>query len=89
MADKVRSIYREPSSNTLASGGDGGGSGLEARVAKLESDIGHIRSDLTEVKADVREVRKHLREDFRILFGALIAATLGLAAIIAKGFGWI
>jgi len=69
------------------SGADGG-DGMEARIAKLESDVGHIQSDLREMKGDVKDIKKDAREDFRILFGALIVVALGLALIMAKGFGW-
>lgn len=30
-----------------------------------------------------------MERDFRILFGALIAVTLGLAGLMARGFGWL
>jgi hypothetical protein len=61
---------------------------MEARVAKLESHIGHIQSDVTEIKTDIREVKKNAQSDFRLLFGAIIAAALGLAGVMAKGFHW-
>jgi hypothetical protein len=62
---------------------------MEARVAKVESDIGHIQRDISEIKIDVREIKKAVETDFRLLFGALIIAVLGLAGIMAKGFHWI
>lgn len=62
---------------------------MEARVAKLESTTEHILRELVEMKADIRELRGDAKVDFRILFGALIAAALGLAAIMAHGFHWI
>jgi len=62
---------------------------MEARVARLESDVAHIRTDITDVKADLRDLRKDGQRDFRILFGAVIVATLGLAGLMARGFGWI
>lgn len=47
--------------------GDGTGSGMEARVAKLEAnveyiqrDIGELRQDSRELKGDMREVRERL-----------------------------
>ncbi|MGV0910339.1 hypothetical protein [Martelella sp. FOR1707] len=77
-----------------------GGDGMEARVAKLESDVSNIKDTLSDVKADIREMRADLksetaglradmRTDFRITFGALITVALGLAALMAKGFGWL
>lgn len=68
---------------------DGGGGNMESRVAKLESDVEYIKRDIQDIKSDLREIKKDARSDFRMLFGAIITTTLGLAAIIAKGFGWI
>ena len=68
---------------------------MEARMAKVEAGIEHIQSDivkingdLRDIKVDVREIRNEAREDFRLLFGALILSSLGLAALMAKGFHW-
>ncbi len=66
-----------------------GGSDLEARVAKLESSTEYIQREITDIKVDVREIRNNQRTDFRLLFGALITVAIGLASLIAKGFGWI
>ncbi|MNJ59909.1 hypothetical protein D3C77_556160 [compost metagenome] len=66
-----------------------GGGDVEARVAKLETHVEYIRRDLDVIVEDLREHRKETRSDFRILFGALITTALGLAALMAKGFGWI
>ena len=62
---------------------------MEARIARLESHVEHIQSDLTELKTDVRELRRADETNFRILFGALITAALGIAALMSKGFGWL
>lgn len=70
-------------------GGDGTFDDMEARVAKLESTVEHILREVTDIKTDLRGLRSDQRGDFRLLFGALIAATLGLAGIIAKGFQWL
>lgn len=69
-------------------GGDGGGY-MEARLAKLEALADHIQTDVREVKQDIREIKKDAREDFRILFGALIAVAMVLCLILAKGFHWL
>ena len=61
---------------------------MEARVAKLEAGVEHMQADLKEIKTDLREIKKEAREDFRIVFGAIIIASLGLAGILAKGFHW-
>lgn len=77
------------SSHNGGNDGSGGGDMLEARVARLESDSEYIKRDIAEIKDDLKEVRKDMREDFRILFGALIVVSLGLAGMMAKGFGWL
>ncbi|MBY7926306.1 hemolysin XhlA family protein [Vibrio fluvialis] len=69
--------------------GNGGGDGLEARVAKLESSVEYIQRDIADIKTDIKEIRHNQRSDFRTLFGALISVALGLAALMAKGFGWL
>ena len=68
----------------------GGGTfdGMEARVAKLEATVDHIQRDVGDIRTEVRTLRENARSDFRILFGAIIASTLGLAGLIAKGFQW-
>ncbi|EOY0372948.1 hypothetical protein NLW14_004237 [Klebsiella pneumoniae] len=71
------------------SSGGGGNDMLEVRVAKLESDIAHIQRDVSEIKSDIKELRSCLRNDFRLIFGAIIAVALGLAGVMAKGFGWL
>jgi len=72
-----------------STGGGSGGSYLEPRIAKLESDVGHIQSDISEIKQDVRDIRNDGQRDFRILFGSLIVAAIGLAWLMAVGFKWI
>lgn len=68
--------------------GSGGGS-MEARVAKLESDVEYIKRDIGEIKDDIKDIKKDAKSDFRMLFGAIIAVALGLAGLMAKGFGWL
>jgi hypothetical protein len=69
---------------------------MEVRLAKLEAHVEHIQSDISEIKADLRDLRKDVKDDFKDVRGdiykllaALIAAVLGLAGIMAKGFGWL
>ncbi|RXZ36572.1 hypothetical protein D9O50_08660 [Oxalobacteraceae bacterium CAVE-383] len=73
---------------------------MESRVAKLESAVEYIQRDLADIKADIRDMKQtssaNIRDmrhasstDFRIMFGALIAVSLGLAGLMAKGFQWI
>lgn len=74
----------------LKSGGGGGTfDGMEARVAKLEASVGYIEREITDIKTEVRGLRSDARTDFRLTFGALIAVAIGLAGLMAKGFGWI
>jgi hypothetical protein len=68
---------------------DDGRDGMMSRIAKLESDVAHIQADIREIKQDLREMRQDARTDFRVLFGSLIGVAVGLAAVMAKGFGWI
>jgi len=58
---------------------------MEARIADVEP----IQSDIREIKQDIREIKVDARTDFRILFGSLITVAIGLAGLMAKGFGWI
>lgn len=74
---------------TVTSRGSGGGGDLEARVSVLEANVGHIKSDVSDIKSDVRDIRDGARSDFRLLFGALITTALGLAYLMARGFGWL
>lgn len=62
--------------------------GVEARLAALEAHSAHIQSDVVEIKADLKQLARALERDFRLLFGALITAALGLAFVMAKGFHW-
>ncbi|MCD1640121.1 hypothetical protein K7H92_15495 [Pseudomonas stutzeri] len=80
---------RKPYDDGNDNGDPPGGGGMEARVAKLENHFEYIRRDLDDVKLDVREIKKDMREDFRIMFGALVVVALGLAGMMAKGFGWL
>ena len=61
---------------------------MEARLAKVEAAVEHIQSDIRDIKTDVREMRTKIDTNFLITWGGIIAAVLGLAALIAKGFKW-
>lgn len=61
---------------------------MEARIAKLEASMEHVQVDISDIKGDIKDIKDDMREDFRTLFGALIVVALGLAGIMAKGFGW-
>ncbi|CAI9121468.1 hypothetical protein [Brytella acorum] len=44
---------------------------------------------LKEIKDDLRAMRSSQEREFRLLFGAIITVTLGLAGLMAHGFKWI
>jgi hypothetical protein len=62
---------------------------MEPRIAKLEAAVDHIQRDIGDIKIEVRTLRENARTDFRVLFGALIFATIGLAGMMAHGFHWL
>lgn len=73
---------------------------MEARIAVLEeiaaatkAGMAGMQRDIQDLRADTNRridaVRDALERDFRLLFGALIAVALGLAALMAKGFHWL
>ncbi len=68
---------------------DGGEPPMEARIARLESDVEYIKRDIAEIKADLKDFRAEVRQDAHILWAALFAVALGLAGMMAKGFGWL
>ncbi|PYE88151.1 hypothetical protein [Phyllobacterium leguminum] len=85
--------------NLNFSGGGDTFNGMEARVAKLEAAFEHIQVDISDIKSDIRGIRADAREDirglrsearadFRLLFGCIITVAIGLAGMMAKGFGW-
>jgi len=59
------------------------------RVTKLEAGVECIQRDIVDIKVEVRGLRADARSDFRLLFGALIAAVLALAGLMAEGFHWL
>ena len=73
---------------------------MEARITVLEEIAKSTKDALGDIRADVRELRTEISggmrglrtthdRDFRIVFGAMIAAALGLAWLMAHGFHWI
>jgi hypothetical protein len=76
---------------------------MEERVARLEAGVEPIGRDLGEIKNDARLTRQEigvlrdrvdllrdrLEADFRITWVGIIASNLGLAGLMAKGFGWL
>lgn len=87
-ADRMRAPGRER--GPIDGGGGSGDDGqMEARIAKLEASVGHIERDVSDIKSDIRELRRDGRTDFRVTWGAMIAGFLGIAALMARGFGWL
>lgn len=73
---------------------------LEAAVEYIQRDVTEIRADIKvtnealrkfgeDVNTEFKAIRTEMNSDFRALFAAIIFATLGLAGLMAKGFGWI
>jgi hypothetical protein len=66
---------------------------MEARVGKLEIAMEYVQRDIVEMKSDIKDIRGSITSirttDFRMLFGAIIFVAVGLAGLMAKGFGWL
>lgn len=66
---------------------------MESRVARLETAVEYVQRDIVEIKGYINALRHDVSgirtTDFRITFGAIITVALGLAGLVAKGFGWI
>lgn len=61
---------------------------MEARIARLEAHVEHIREDVSEIRADIRSLSKKVDFHLILVTSMIIAAALGLAGLMAKGFGW-
>ena len=66
---------------------------MEQRVSRLEAIAEATQRDIADLKSDVKELRREVvgirTTDFRLLFGAIIAVAIGLASLMARGFGWL
>jgi hypothetical protein len=76
--------------------GDGGGGGMEARLAKLEADVGHIKIDCSDVKSDIRiannkidDIKDSIWSAKVWALGLYIALAGGMLFVMAKGFKWL
>ena len=58
---------------------------FDDRFERLEAKVD---AKFDRVDAKFEQVGIKARSDFHLLFGSLIASTLGLAGMMAKGFGW-
>jgi len=55
-----------------------------------KTDLSGLRTDMVAGDAALRkDVKSDMDRDFRITWGGLIAAALGLAGLMAKGFEWL
>ncbi len=64
------------------------GYSMESRVAVLEEIAPSIKTSMKDMSTDLRWMREKQESDFRLMFSALIAMSLGLAALMAHGFRW-
>lgn len=80
-------------SPALSAGGGGGNMGNmpppEERIAKLEVHVDSMSKAIDRLDRTVEAIRSRMDTDFRLTWGGMIVATLGLAALMAKGFKWI
>lgn len=70
-------------------GGGGYDGGMEARVAKLEALAEATDKRLSLIESDVRDLRRIMDRDFRLTWGLILGGIVGLAGLLARGFGWI
>jgi hypothetical protein len=70
-------------------GGGGDDGGTQTRLGKLGANIEHVQQDVSDLRHDVREIRSLMAADFRRTWGGLIAISLGLAGMMARGFHWL
>jgi len=68
---------------------NGGEPPMEARLAKLEASMEYVQRDVSDIKTDIRRIHDAVDSNFKLTFGGLIFVALGLAGIMAKGFGWL
>lgn len=78
----------EPKPLEKRGGGDDSG-GMEARVAVLEQIAKDTKETLGRIDRRLERLEDRQVADFRWLLGGGIAATLGLAALMAHGFHWL
>ncbi len=62
---------------------------MESDISYIKRDISDLKDDIKDIRSDIKGIRSEMRNDFRLLFGAIITVTLGLAGLMAKGFGWL
>lgn len=70
---------KKPLERQLGGGDNGGMSMWEQSV---ETRLGELRDD-------VRHLDQKIDRNFTITWGGIILANIGLAGLLAKGFGWL
>ncbi len=85
------SVHQFPGKPNSSSGSSSGGSDshMEARVAKLEAFAESTDRRLGQIEGDIRSLIKYGVGAFVITWTGLIAGFIGIAYLIARGFGWI
>ncbi len=72
---------------------------MKAEIREIRIEINEfkkeVKDEFQKIREEMKEVRQEHRTDYRLIWGALIAASLGLAgmigglgAIMAHGFKW-
>lgn len=85
----VSSAKKIPVETSISGDDNGSMSDLPARVAVLEQIAKDTRDVLKDMREDSKAMRERSERDFRLLFGALITAALGMAGLLAHGFKWL
>lgn len=60
-----------------------------ARLGKLEGQMEGVLARLGLIEQDVRTLRADVTRDFRWTWSGMVVGFVGLAGMMAKGFGWI
>ena len=88
--------FQERRSRKSDNGGDDGMDDLSPRVAVLEQIATSTKEMLTRIETRIDKIDERHERDFRVLFGAIITATLGigglllgLLGVVAHGFKWM
>lgn len=73
---------------------------IQRDISEIKEDMRRHRTENAEefknahqefkaVRNEIYELRELHHKDFRMVFGALITVAIGLAGLMAKGFGWL
>ncbi|WP_225915613.1 hypothetical protein [Pseudomonas urmiensis] len=84
MSNIIQGGWNDKNGSSRHTGGNGGGSDLEARVARLETHVEYIRRDLDVMTADLKEVHSDLTSIKRRM-----AYLGGAGFVVAAIFAWV